>query len=97
MIAARCRNPAVRQEAVDLLIRARRREGFWDSTVVEKIVSTTIELEQAGARNSQTVPDDDRIREVKLHFEGERGAQLVFITVGQWRKKQGGYQRLIQW
>jgi hypothetical protein len=106
MVAARCRNPTVRQEAVDLLLRAQRREWLWDSTLVEKIVSTTIELEQSASlvnheqvdlQKSQKVPDNARIREVKLHFEGERSARLVFITVEQWRNKQSGYRRFIKW
>jgi hypothetical protein len=106
MIAARCRNPTVRQEAVGLLRRARRREGLWDSTLVEKIVSTTIELEQSRSLldledvnrpGSPKIPSCARIREVKLHFEGERSARVVFITVGQWRNKQNSHQRFIQW
>lgn len=106
MIAARCRNPLVRQEALEMLLRARRREGFWDSTLTEKIVSTTIELEQKGGsldyemadcKSVQRVPDNARIREVKIHFEGERRARLDFITVGQWKNNERGYQRCIQW
>jgi hypothetical protein len=104
-VAARCRNPAVRQEAVDLLLQARRREGLWDSTLVEKIVSTTIKLEEKGGQEdsgqlsqvSHKVPDNDRIREVKIYFEGDRSAQIVFITVEQWRKKQSGHRRFIEW
>jgi hypothetical protein len=106
MIAARCRNPAVRREAADMLLQARRREGLWDSNLVEKIVSTTIELEQSRSLvdhqrmdlpGLHKIPSNARIREVKLHFEGERSARIDFITVGQWKNEQNSYQRFIQW
>jgi len=105
-IAARCRNPAVRKEALDLLLRVDRREWIWDSTLTRRIVSTTIEFEQratllegdlAALQIRENVPDDSRIREVKLRFQGERSASLEFITVAQWKNKQSGYQRFIQW
>jgi hypothetical protein len=104
-VAARCRNPAVRQEAVELLRQAKRREGLWDSALVERIVSTTIELEEKGSpgttskpdRDSLKVPDNDRVREVKINFEGDRSARVVFVTVKQWREKKSGHQRFIEW
>ena len=63
MIAHRCRNLIIRTEAVELLLRASRREGFWDSSVVGRIAATTSALEQ----------DEDllrqwRVREVKNAF-----------------------------
>lgn len=113
MIAARCRNPTVRQEAVNLLLKARRREWLWDSMVVAKIVSTTIEIEQEGSEalwignfvngedmslsNSQTVPDEARVREVKFHFKGDRSANVDFVTVRQWRNGENGHRRFIEW
>lgn len=106
MVAARCRNPTVRKEAVDLLLRARRRDGLWDSTLAGRVVSTTIELEELAAKSaglsteskgSYRVADDARIRDVKIHFDGDRTARLVFITVGQWRENQEGLHRILEW
>ncbi|KAI9708909.1 MAG: hypothetical protein M1820_003603 [Bogoriella megaspora] len=106
MIAARCRNTALRQEALDLLIRARRREWLWDSTLSGKVLETTIEIERGAASGAdaeadrqgiQTVPDDGRVRETKLHFVSERSAWVDFITVGQWRNQQNGFRRFLQW
>lgn len=98
-IAARCRNPAIRKEAVALLQKAKRREGLWDSALVERIVSTTIELEEQGSSYSpsEVVADIDRVREVQIIFEGEKSARVIFVTVQQWRDKTTGYQRYIQW
>lgn len=82
-IASRCHNVAVRQEAISLLRKARRREWLWDSTRAEKVVSTTMELElkacavigqHDGSKGLQKVPHNARIREVKFQFEGERNA-----------------------
>ena len=106
MVAARCRNRAVRKEAVDLLLRARRRDGLWDSTLAGKIASTIIELEEeaGGLVDGDSeldcaprVAEDSRVREVKIHFDGDRAAHLVFTTVGQWRGNQVGSQRVIEW
>ena len=114
LVAARCRDPAIRQEALDLLQRARRREWVWDSNLVKDVVSGTVAFERAAAaaaaplRNNreaqstfrqvtQRVPDDARVREVKVVFEGDRKAKLVYTTVGQWKNKEPGYQRSIQW
>jgi hypothetical protein len=102
-VAARCRNPLVRQEAIDLLRKAQRREGLWDSALVEKIVSTTVELEEKGdemphsERGVFKVPDNDRVREVKIYFKGDRSARVVFVTVEQWRNNEKGHQRFLDW
>jgi len=85
LIAARCRNPVVRMEAAELLCRAGRRDGLWDSTVAGKIVSTTIAIEREGISStleerpterfvenpaaSARVARAKRVAEVKISFE----------------------------
>lgn len=47
MTAARCRDPVIRREALQLLKACDRREGLWDSNVAAGIISKIIEIEEA--------------------------------------------------
>jgi len=91
MIGHRCRNPLIRQEAVDLLLVASRREGLWDSTIIGRIAATTSRLEQDEEMMKQW-----RVREVKTQFMSDRRARLVFIT-GDSASNQRRYYREIDW
>ena len=95
-VAARCRNPSIRRRALLLLLSSGRREGIWDGILTGKIVTTTIEREGRVA-NLQTVPGDQRIREVKIEFLGERKARLRYITVADWRARLHGEQHILEW
>jgi hypothetical protein len=97
-IAARCRNPRIRRRALQLLLSSGRREGIWDAVLTGKFVTTTMEREErlAGLQ-SETVPSDARVREVKVEFLGERKARLRYITVADWRARLYGEQHILEW
>ncbi|KIW73071.1 hypothetical protein PV04_01218 [Phialophora macrospora] len=97
-IAARCRNPRIRRRALQLLLSSGRREGLWDAGLTGKIVTTTMEREErlAGLQ-SETVPGDARVREVKIEFLDERKARLRYITVADWRARLCGEQHILEW
>lgn len=92
MIGHRCRNQAIRTEAVELLLMACRREGLWDSSIVGRIAATTSRLEQ-----DEELLEQWHIREVKTHFMGERRARLVFIAGDSDLSNQRRYYREIDW
>lgn len=92
MIGHRCRNPTIRNEAVELLLRASRREGLWDSSVIGRIAATTSRLEQDEEMMRQW-----RVREVKTQFVSDRRARLVFITGDAETTNQRRYYREIDW
>lgn len=92
MIGHRCRNASIRKEAVDLLLKASRREGLWDSSIVGRIAATSSRLEQDEEMMSQW-----RVREVKTHFTSDRRARLVFVTGDSSTCNQRRYYREIDW
>ncbi|KAK1828949.1 hypothetical protein QBC39DRAFT_358063 [Podospora conica] len=91
-IAARCRNSNLRKRAMHLLLDCPRRDGLWDGSVVGKIVSHTVQMEEQAA-GSET----GRVRQVKIELQGERKAVLRFVTVGDWLEGRNGTSRVIQW
>jgi hypothetical protein len=95
-IAARCRNPRIRRRALQLLQSSGRREGLWDGVLTGKIVTTTMEREERLA-SLQPIPSDNRVREVKIEFLGERKASLRYITVADWRARLYGEQHILEW
>ncbi|OCT53948.1 hypothetical protein CLCR_09932 [Cladophialophora carrionii] len=98
-IAARCRNPRIRRRALQLLLSSGRREGIWDAVLTGKIVTTTMEREERLAASLQTerVPSDARVREVKVEFLGERRARVRYITVADWRARLYGEHHILEW
>lgn len=92
MVGHRCRNQAIRTEAVELLLKASRREGLWDSSVVGRIAATTSSLEQ-----DEDVIQQWRVREVKTQFMSDRRARLVFIAGDTGSSNQRRYYRGIDW
>ncbi|KAB5582866.1 hypothetical protein GE09DRAFT_1211486 [Coniochaeta sp. 2T2.1] len=95
-IAARCRNPRVRRRALELLMTSSRRDGIWDSKLAGSIASKTLAMEEEWG--DETVPREDRrVREVKIVLQGEKRAQLKFITVSDWKRGHDGTQKFIEW
>lgn len=92
MIGHRCRNAAIRREAVELLLSASRREGLWDSSMIGRIAATTSSLEQDEEMMRQC-----RVREVKTQFVSDRRARLVFITGDAEVSNQRRYYREMEW
>ncbi len=97
-IAARCRNPCIRRRALHLLQTSRRREGLWDAVSTGKIVGTTIEREERVATLQETsVPGENRVREVKVEFLGERRARIRYVSVKDWRETTDGEEHFLEW
>jgi hypothetical protein len=91
-IAARCRNRGLRKRALHLLLDCPRRDGLWDGSVVGKIVSHTVQMEEDAAGS-----ESGRVRQVKIELQGERKAVLRFVTVADWLEGRNGTARVIQW
>ncbi|GAB1319234.1 Transcriptional regulatory protein moc3 [Madurella fahalii] len=95
MIAARCRNPALRRRAVELLSGCARREGIWDGAVAAVVASQAQALEEKGGHGR--VRADERVREVKIEFQDDNSAVVQFVTVGDWKRGQKGAQQVVEW
>lgn len=66
-IAMKCRNTAIRTQALFSLQSMRRREGIWDSCVASKIAQIVIEHEDADENGF--IPDSARLRAIKISFD----------------------------
>lgn len=91
-IAARCRTPRIRKRAVYLLSAHSHREGLWDGVLAGQIAAQAQEIEE----DAVDVPEN-RVREVKIKFQGDKAALLQFVTVGDWKRGHQGTQRVIEW
>lgn len=100
-IAARCRNPALRRRAVQLLSECSRREGIWDAALAATVASQAQALEEesrGGDDSTAAVQGDERVREVKIELRGDNSAVFQFVTVRDWKRGQrGAHKKLVEW
>ena len=93
LIAAKCRHPEIRRQAVSLLFRSPHREGMWE-TDVAKFATAIIAIEEAaaGLEEKETragyVPEHARFHDVALDVseDGKRGK----LTCGRFRFETDG-------
>ncbi|KAK4142252.1 transcriptional regulatory protein moc3, partial [Dichotomopilus funicola] len=90
-VAARCRDPQLRHRAAELLLKAPMRDGLWDSRVIGRIVSKTIQLEEGSSGTMGS-----KVREVKLEALDDEKVTLQFITVDDWREGRRGQEMVVQ-
>ncbi|KAK3696523.1 hypothetical protein LTR37_017941 [Vermiconidia calcicola] len=74
-IATKCRDPAIRRRAVQLLRTLNRREAFWDSTVAAAIAERVVEIEERMLLTTGDLPaEEHRIHSVTLDSEITKSA-----------------------
>ncbi|KAF8856196.1 hypothetical protein BDZ45DRAFT_594523 [Acephala macrosclerotiorum] len=71
MVAKKCRNSAMRREAIRLLADRPRREAFWDSVMAAKICAWIVEVEEEDMVDGY-VPEEARVRKIGAKFDLER-------------------------
>jgi hypothetical protein len=57
--AMKCRDPEVRQEAMNILQSTQRREGLWDSTTEWQVAQRVLDLERAGVATAASASDQE--------------------------------------
>ncbi|TGO38520.1 hypothetical protein BHYA_0073g00290 [Botrytis hyacinthi] len=81
-VALYCRNsPALRGEALKLLLSSHRREGAWDSRVIARIAIWKMALEQPGMDESGTIHENARC--YGESFEVDRWNKEIRVTCRQ--------------
>ncbi|KAE9364117.1 hypothetical protein N431DRAFT_496710 [Stipitochalara longipes BDJ] len=76
IVATRCRDRAVRREAINLLQKYPRREGLWDSSMAVKVSTWVMNMEETGMVDGY-VPELSRLRIVKTNLSlSERKATI---------------------
>lgn len=78
-IVLKCRDPAVRREAIALLKAQPRREGLWDSVLTAKLSELLVSVEEEGMVDG-FIPECYRMRYVRARFDlQDRTAVMIFI------------------
>lgn len=105
-VAARCRRPQKRQRPLELLSSGARRECLWDGRMTAQIATNTYNMEVQAVADKlssqsceaqRTIPDDRRVREVKITFTEDRKAQARYVTVENWRRTEDGARHIVEW
>ena len=72
LVAARCRDPKVRRQAVHVLYTSGRMERIWRGRVAGMMVKQIVEIEERGLREVRScadIPASHRIRLLKFHYD----------------------------
>jgi len=96
-VSLKCRDPDVRQEALDLLAATRRREGMWDSVTAAKVLRRVMDIEKAGdigTEESGADPGTNRALSAVFDRSPMDAAAAVDVVVhdgrsGGWRLTKG--------
>lgn len=84
IVATRCRDCALRREAISLLLSKPRRECIWDNVVAARVATVVMLMEEAGLRG-RFVPESSRIRIEGLSFN-------LLQSRGRLRYSRGKYK-----
>ena len=87
--AIKCRNPVIRRNALNLMKRMPRREGFWDSRLVIKMAERAIDIEEEGLEElkdstGSVVPSEwSRVHEISLAPESVGNSRRALVSFTQ--------------
>ena len=73
-VAAQCRDPTLRRQAILYLKSLYRQEGIWDSDLVARVAERIVSIEEKGLKDVKTsadVPEWARISSVEPTFDSE--------------------------
>jgi hypothetical protein len=90
IVSLRCRDCKVRREAIELLWRYPRREGFYDSLMAAKVASWFMNKEEEGMVDGY-VPETARLRIVKNYFVLSEGKATIQCS----KLMEGGQKRVL--
>lgn len=81
LTATRCRDPAIRRSACEVLKACNRSESMWNSQLAAVVCERIIELEEAGlsiVTSSSHIPLEARILGMDIAFGSERQGQIRY-------------------
>ena len=80
IVGKKCRDPAIRREAIRLMYGVKRREGFMDSLVLAKVCSWIVSVEEEGMVGNY-VPEEARARNLRAEPGEEKGSLRVWCEL----------------
>jgi hypothetical protein len=69
-LCAKCRDPATRRRAIDLMARGRLQEGIWGSDMAARVARRVVALE-GGLGGDAVVAGDARVRRIAVNADAE--------------------------
>jgi hypothetical protein len=78
-VAVMCRDPVVRRKAISILDSGNRQEGLWNGRMAARLANHILSQEESGlyVRCAQDVPDNSRVRDIRVDFLGNRAAATL--------------------
>jgi hypothetical protein len=93
MVARMCRDRITRRKAISMLEATSRREGTWDSILMAKIATISMNIEEDHWSEGYFVPERARIKAIKTKFNmKDRTGLLRYVRV----KPEPGRENLIE-
>ncbi|KAF7945288.1 hypothetical protein EAE96_010066 [Botrytis aclada] len=98
VVALKCRNYAIRSEAISLLLSKSWREGVWDSTVAGNIARAVVSLEEEG-REAGFIPESKRVYQTSMRFDLQKrtGTVKCFRNIGNPSEREHPITKSIKW
>lgn len=84
IVVQKSRDPLMRRRAIALLESKPRREGLWDSSMVAKLATLTLSIEEEGGEDGE-IPDHKRIQASRTTFDLQRKRGTL-----QYRRRRAG-------
>jgi hypothetical protein len=75
--ATRCRDPAVRWDAIAVLKEWPSRHGIWDSWQAAKVAEWIVSIEELGCDSDGFIPEERRVRITSLNVEIHGGGRVT--------------------
>ncbi|CAG7976317.1 unnamed protein product [Penicillium salamii] len=66
LVILKCRDWAIRREAIALLRRSRRQEGIWSTDFVASVTERFTQIESKGLGPGDVIPESSRVKSIRL-------------------------------
>jgi hypothetical protein len=102
VVVTRCRNPAIRRRALQLLASCNRREGIWDSTLAARVAERMVAIEENGAMSqpvlyASQIPEQARIRDLNTKFGVDRQGVIRYTKNVACGGPDDKWEELLEW
>jgi hypothetical protein len=79
-LSAKCRDPHVRRQAIDIMQTNHIQEGIWNSEMAAKVAKRVMALEEGEftVKSSNDIDDIARVRRVAVHA----GPEVAYLNIG---------------
>jgi hypothetical protein len=77
LVAFKCRDSSIRHRLLSLLNRSRRQEGIWSTSMIALVVQRVYDIENAGTRPGEHIPNASRIRAIHTEIKPAESLMLV--------------------